>query len=285
MLNKVNKVFFSLYFIALFDIIGVVPTFLPDPTSPRKGNWWGPDRKSSWLKSSEVTVVTMLEENESTEGCHGKQLSSEKKFTDDGDLETHRLFNPERLNKVNTSEVKIVPEKLQKSDTKNSCKNWLENTSIFKLDSMSQNTITSQNSIDIQSSDSTNSSNSSGSSFQYSLPRTTSIEPVNEVAETKINSESVIVPKPKSYEVTIDSSGKIHMARPNLNDNPNNRVLNVTSKSYKDKTGSSNNTVKEVQPIAGENPAPYTVVINHNGMLDTIQTSPNMKIPVITKCQ
>lgn len=260
----------------------MVPTFIPDPNVPRNGKWWGPDRKSNWLKSSEVTVVTMLEDNVSEEEFHSNLPNSETYFTTDTAQCKNKPLNPTCLDKLNTSEVKIVLEKLPTNTHKDSSKHWLQNTSIFKLDSAPHNFITSQTSTEIRSNVSTHLSNSVGSPLEHSIPKTTSIELVDKIPETKSGSENLIVPTPKSYEVIIDSSGKIHMARPTSNLNPNNGDLNNISKTCKDKTDSLQNTVKEVKPISGENPAPYTVVINHNGLLDTIQTSPNMKIPVST---
>ena len=258
----------------------MVPTFIPDPNVPRNGKWWGPDRKSNWLKSSEVTVVTMLEDNIGAEEFHINKTNSEKKFRTDSPRSKNTPLNPTCLDKLNTSEVKIVLEKLPTNTGKDSCKHWLQNTSIFKLDSAPHNHIASQTSTEIQSNVSTNLKDSVISSLEHSIPKTTSVEVVDKLMETDSGSEILIVPKPKSYEVTIDSSGNIHMARPNSNLKLNNGDINNISKTCKDKTEFPQNTIKEVKPISGENPAPYTVVINHNGLLDTIETSPNMKIPV-----
>jgi len=277
----------------------VIPTFIPDPNMPRKGKWWGPDRKSNWLKSSEVTVVTMLEDNVDGEEFHSNQPNSEKTITTNASQCKNKPLNPTCLDKLNTSEVKIVLDKLPTNTLKDSCKHWLQNTSIFKLDSAPHNPITSQTSTEIQSKDPTNLSDRDGSSMEHSLPKTTSIELVDEITgvkkelitgvETKSRSENSIVPNPISYEVTIDSSGKIHMARPKCKLLPNNAELNNLSntnktfpKTPKNKTEFPQNAVKEVKPISGENPAPYTVVINHNGLLDTVETTPNLKVPVST---
>ena len=59
------------------------------------------------------------------------------------------------------------------------------------------------------------------------------------------------------------------------------RRRSASLNSNTEKTPTSNtNCIKEVKPIDGENPAPYTVIINHEGMLDTVKTESNIKIPV-----
>ena len=132
---------------------------------PRKGKWWAPDRKSNWLKSSEVTVVTMLEDDVGAEELHNNQTNSKKTFTTNVSKCKNKPLNPTCLDKLNTSEVKIVLDKLPTHTLKDSCKHWLQNTSIFKLDSAPHNSTTSQVSPQIQPNNPTNLCDTDGRSL------------------------------------------------------------------------------------------------------------------------
>ena len=229
---------------------------------PRKGKWWAPEGKSNWLKSSEVTVVTMVDDN--LMGADKSAVGSKAKCSSTDIPSPDKAINQAYLSKLNPSEVKIVVgSSSDEKRKKDSAKNWLQNTSIFKLNShyVSKSTERSDKSI---------------------LSDETATH--NERILTEVNQgiQKVNLPTPKSYAVTIDSSGKIHMAKPAYSSNViDARRNHPAMNSNEGKTISpSNNCVKEVKPIDGENPAPYTVIINHDGMLDTIKTESNMKIPV-----
>ena len=179
-------------------------------------------------------------------------------------LSPDKAINQAYLSKLNPSEVKImVGTSSDEKHRKDSAKNWLQNTSIFKLNShhMLKSTESSDETI---------------------LSDETATH--NERILTEVNQgvQKVNLPTPKSYAVTIDSAGKIHMAKPAYSSNViDARRIHPAENSNEEKTmAPSNNCVKEVKPIDGENPAPYTVIINHDGMLDTIKTESNMKIPV-----
>ena len=232
---------------------------------PRKGKWWAPERKSNWLKSSEVTVVTMLEE--SAESNEDSKLKSKGKFKNADIISPGKNLQHQYLSKLNPSEVKVVVgQSPDKKNNKDSTKNWLQNTSIFKLDSNDPST-------------------SNEVSYESILSDETASH--NERILTEVNQgvKKVNLPTPQSYAVTIDSSGKIHMAKPAYSSN----VIDSRRKTAQinldtEKTTTPNkNCIKEVKPIDGENPAPYTVIINHEGMLDTIKTESNVKTPVSTR--
>ena len=232
---------------------------------PRKGKWWAPERKSNWLKSSEVTVVTMLEED--AEGEKDSKLGSKGKNRSTDIISPGKVLQHQYLSKLNPSEVKVVVgQSPDEKNNKDSTKNWLQNTSIFKLDSNDPSTSTEVSSESILSNETVTH---------------------NERILTEVNQgvKKVNLPTPQSYAVTIDSSGKIHMAKPAYSSNViNSRRKNSQINLNAEKTMTSNkNCIKEVKPIDGENPAPYTVIINHEGMLDTIKTESNVKTPVSTK--
>ena len=229
---------------------------------PRKGKWWAPESKSNWLKSSEVTVVTMVDDN--LVGADKSAVGSKGKCSRTDIPSPDKAINQAYLSKLNPSEVKIVVgSSSDEKSKKDSAKNWLQNTSIFKLNSH-------------QVSKSTEGSDSNILSDETATHNERILTEVNQGVQ-KVN-----LPTPKSYAVTIDSSGKIHMAKPAYSSNViDARRNHPAMNSNEEKTmAPSNNCVKEVKPIDGENPAPYTVIINHDGMLDTIKTESNMKIPV-----
>ena len=111
------------------------------------------------------------------------------------------------------------------------------------------------------------------------------------------------MPAPKSYTVTIDPSGRIHMGR------PTSKVASVGTKSITSAKTITDNMLKgnellvsgvtkdstlnrsiqscelEIEPTPGENPAPYTVIINQAGTLETVQTSPNLQTKVCFQLQ
>ena len=229
---------------------------------PRKGKWWAPERKSNWLKSSEVTVVTMLEDN--SEENEGTKLKSREKSTKIDTTSADRSLEQVYLSKLNPSEVKVVVN-TSKDEKRNSklSKNWLQNTSIFKLTSTSPGTSTE-------------------TSHESTLSNETASH--NERILTEVNNgvKKVNLPTPKSYAVTIDASGKIHMAKPAYSSNVINerRSCSAINLNENKTSSSTKNCIKEVKPIDGENPAPYTVIINHDGMLDTVKTDSKTKIPV-----
>ena len=245
-------------------ISGVIPTFIPDPNMPRKGKWWAPERKSNWLKSSEVTVVTMLEED--AEGDDDSKLRSQGKFKSTDIVSPGKVLQHQYLTNLNPSEIKVVVgQSPDEKNNKDSATNWLQNTSIFKLDSSDPSTSTEVSNESILSNETASH---------------------NERILTEVNQgvKKVNLPTPQSYAVTIDSSGKIHMAKPayssNVIDSRRNKAqMNLNAEKM---MTPNKNCIKEVKPIDGENPAPYTVIINHEGMLDTIKTESNVKVPVST---
>ena len=105
-------------------------------------------------------------------------------------------------------------------------------------------------------------------------------------------------PAPKSYTVTIDPSGRIHMGRPtskvaSAGTKPVTGAKPITDNRLKadellasgiTKEATLNRSVQscelEIEPTPGENPAPYTVIINQTGTLETVQTSPNLQTKV-----
>ena len=226
----------------------------------------------------------MLEDNLNAEGSDSFKSDTKSKTTTSDIIHTNKPLNPACLDKLNPSEVKLLINQTPSIKHKDPSENWLQNTSIFKLSSNSlHNSTNSQGSVNDPLNGSSNLANINeySSRLNSSNTKCKKIENAKPKMEIKANSSPVNLPVPKSYQVTIDSSGKIHMARPGVSlISSNDRGTVTVDKISKDKIDKVQNTVKEVNPIHGENPAPYTVIINHKGMLDTVQTSPNMTCPV-----
>ena len=255
-----------------------MPTFLPDPNTLRKGKWWGPERKTNWLKSSEVTVVTMVENND-VDKSTSDEATPKIKCSVDEMICSNEPLSSQYLNKLNPSKVKILIDNIPNKEPQPLAQDWLQNTSIFKLNS----TISNEQSPMISQSTVNSAIDNSSEMIHNRLVSLAShgkdvhLHHEESSKEVQNISKTSNLTMPKSYEVTIDQSGKIHMARPSTN------VTSSPSDVFSLHTGEKNKSdifEKQINPIEGENPAPYTVIINHKGMLDTIQTQPNMKIPV-----
>ena len=218
-------------------------------------------------------------ENNDVDKRMSDEANSKIKCTVDEMICTNKPLNSQYLNKLNPSKVKILIDNIPNKEPQPLAQDWLQNTSIFKLNSTSWN---KQSPLISQSANTSAIDNSSEMIHNSILPIAShgkDVHPYHEVSskdEQNISKTSNLT-MPKSYEVTIDQSGKIHMARPNTN------LTSSPSDVFSLHTGEKNKSdifEKQINPIEGENPAPYTVIINHKGMLDTIQTQPNMKIPV-----
>ena len=205
------------------------------------------------------------------------EANSKIKCTVDEMICSNTPLNSQYLNKLNPSKVKILIDNIPNKEPQPLAQEWLQNTSIFKLNSTSWN---KQSPMISQSANTSAIDNSSGmihNSIISLASHGKAVHPNHEVSSKDVQniSKTSNLTMPKSYEVTIDQSGKIHMARPSINlTSPDMFSLHTGEKNKSDIFE------KQINPIEGENPAPYTVIINHKGMLDTIQTQPNMKIPV-----
>ena len=207
------------------------------------------------------------------------EANSKIKCTVDEMICSNTPLNSQYLNKLNPSKVKILIDNIPNKEPQPLAQEWLQNTSIFKLNSTSWN---KQSPMISQSANTSAIDNSSGmihNSIISLASHGKAVHPNHEVSSKDVQniSKTSNLTMPKSYEVTIDQSGKIHMARPSTN------LTSSPPDMFSLHTGEKNKSdifEKQINPIEGENPAPYTVIINHKGMLDTIQTQPNMKIPV-----
>ena len=210
-------------------------------------------------------------ENNDVDKRMSDETNSKIKCTVDEMICTNKPLNSQYLNKLNPSKVKILIDNIPNKEPQPLSQDWLQNTSIFKLNSTISN---EQSPMISQSTVNSAIDNSSEMIHNRLISLATHEESRKEVQNISKTSNLTM---PKSYEVTIDQSGKIHMARPNTN------LTSSPSDVFSLHTGEKNKSdifEKQINPIEGENPAPYTVIINHKGMLDTIQTQPNMKIPV-----
>ena len=213
----------------------------------------------------------MVENNDVDKGMSSDEASPKIKCSVDEMICSNKPLSSQYLNKLNPSKVKILIDNIPNKEPQPLSQDWLQNTSIFKLNSTISN---EQSPMISQSTVNSAIDNSSEMIHNRLISLATHEESSKEVQNISKTSNLTM---PKSYEVTIDQSGKIHMARPSTN------VTSSPSDVFSLHTGEKNKSdifEKQINPIEGENPAPYTVIINHKGMLDTIQTQPNMKIPV-----
>ena len=218
-------------------------------------------------------------ENNDVDKNMGDEANSKTKCTMDEMICSNKPLNSQYLNKLNPSKVKILIDNIPNKEPQPLAQDWLQNTSIFKLNSTSWNKQSPMISQSANTSAIDNSSEMIHDNIISLASHDKDVHPNHEVSSTGVKniSKTSNLTMPKSYEVTIDQSGKIHMARPstNLTSSPSDVFGLHTVQKNKNDTFE-----KQINPIEGENPAPYTVIINHKGMLDTIQTQPNMKIPV-----
>ena len=298
---------------------------------PRKGKWWSPERKTNWLSSAEVTVVTIVDDvRPSKETVRDEDQQNANKFAnhvkrnsekEEGEEETPPIrvtctdpsLQPEYLDRLTPTKVAMVhsaDEHIGTSHTKHKIcpkEDWMQkNTTIFKLGSPTFLTDTSSLSSSNNNPNNDTKTTSNSTAEQCSIDRTPTEGDFAKCSYTTMScdGEKQLVLKnhcfpaglqPKSYSVSIDAEGKIHMSKPlskHISSGskkakeklPNGKGIGsgqsitlLPAENVKQTESSIVSHALNVEPTPGENPAPYTVIINQTGTLETVQTSSNHK--------